>query len=383
MIKFRNLLSSVSLDICVRCGVCINSCHVYLETGDLGKSPLYRLKLTQEVVKGKGITKDFELFNVYECTLCGRCMEACPFGISTIDFWEHLRGYVYNLGKNPENLNLITNSLQEFRNPYSMMAESRFDWIDYLGLENPPVSKKADIIYFVGCTPAFKGVCQETAYATSLVFNKLGLNWSFLGNDEWCCGAPWIMAGSEEKAVEHAKHNVKLIEDLNAKEVVTTCPSCYRMLKWRYPALLGRRMNFRVLHVVELLAEHIDSLKPSSLFDGVVTYHDPCELGRLGGVIKKPRLILKKTSRSFVELPSYGLNSECCGGGGLLQAVDNDVRVKVSSKRVKQALNIGAKVLVTSCPSCKMTLTDGVSMLESDLEVLEVTEFLARVLGLT
>jgi len=382
MIRFRDLTSSVFLDVCVRCGVCRGVCHVYLETKDLGKSPVYRLRLMQNVVKGRGIADSFEFLNVYECTLCGRCMEACPFGISTVDLWECLRGYVYSLGKNPENLSAITSSLQEFRNPYSMMAESRFDWVDYLGLENPPISRKADIIYFVGCTPAFKGVCQETAYAASLLLNRLELNWSFLGSDEWCCGAPWIMAGSEEKAVEHAEHNVKLIEDLNAKEVVTTCPSCYRMFKWRYPSLLGRRLNFKVVHITELLANHISSLKPANLFNDVVTYHDPCELGRLGGIIKKPRLILKKTSKNFRELPSHSLNSECCGGGGLLQAVDNDVRVKVSIKRVKQALNIGAKVLVTSCPSCKMTLKDGVSALESDLEVLDLTEFLARVLSL-
>ena len=382
MIRFRSFLSSVFLDICVKCGVCRDSCHVYLETNDLGKSPVYRLRLIQNIVKGRNITEDFEFLNIYECTLCGRCMEVCPFGISTIDFWECLRGYTYGLGRNPESLNLITNSLQEFRNPYSMMVESRFDWIDYLGLENPPIARKADIIYFVGCTPAFKGVCQEIAYATYLLLNKLNLNWSFLGNDEWCCGSPWIMAGSEEKAVEHAKHNVNLIEDLNAREVVTTCPSCYRMLKWRYPSLLGRRLNFKVLHITELLAKHTNNLKPQSLFNGVVTYHDPCELGRLGGLIKKPRLILRRFSKSFIELPTYGLNSECCGGGGLLQVVDNDVRVKVSQKRIKQALNIGANVLVTSCPSCKMTLRDGVSSLESDLEVFDLTEFLVKVLNL-
>jgi len=113
-----------------------------------------------------------------------------------------------------------------------------------------------------------------------------------------------------------------------------------------------------------------------------VIYHDPCELSRLGGVIEAPREALAKLAGSVLEFDERGIDVRCCGGGGLLQAVDNDMRLSIVKKRLDEAKEKGADILVSACPACKLAFMDGVREHKTGIEVLDLLELAARQLGL-
>ena len=387
----------LELDTCAHCALCTDLCPVYAESGDPLHAPGVRASKTLSLINkrlslwarllGPRPVSREELSRLaesaYHCTLCGRCMEACPFGLETHELWLGVRGLLSELGETPSRVGMLRELLEENGNPYGLEADMRLDWADYTGLEEVPTKDRAEIAYFVGCTTAFKAVNQEIAYSIASLLNELGVDWTLLGEEEWCCGSPYLLAGDEEGAREAARRNIEALEARGVKTVITGCAGCFRVMRWEYPKLLGRRPRFRVVHAVEYLGEGIASgdLKPEAL-DARVAYHDPCELGRLGGVVEEPRIILKALTSSPVELPERGLEGRCCGGGGLLQAVSDELRRSVVGVRLRQASELGVEILTSACPSCKLTLSDGVREGGYDIEVLDLVELLARQMGL-
>ena len=387
----------MELDTCARCALCTEKCPAYAESKAPNHAPgvrssktvrLYNRQfgLRARLLGPKPITAG-EVADLadsaFNCTLCGRCMETCPFGLQTHELWTRVRSLVHEVGGTPANVMTLNETLEESRNPYGLDADMRLDWADYTGLDEVPINGKAEVAYFVGCTTAFKGANHEVAYSIAEILNQLGEDWTLLGEEEWCCGSPLLLAGDEEGAREFARHNVEALEARGVKTVITGCAGCFRIFKWEYPGLLGRRPSFKVVHAVEHLRDKLVSgeLKPELLHERVA-YHDPCELSRLGGVIDAPREVLRRLAPGYVELPEHGVDVRCCGGGGLLQASNNDLRLAIVKRRLDQAAEVGAEFLTSACPACKLAFIDGVRADGRGVEVLDIMELAARQLGL-
>jgi heterodisulfide reductase subunit D len=278
---------------------------------------------------------------------------------------------------------MLEEMLEENQNPYGLDPDMRLDWADYTDLEDIPEKDEADIAYFVGCTTAFKGANHEVAFSIASILNQLGENWTLLGEDEWCCGSPLILAGDEHTVKEYAKHNIEAIESRGIKTLITGCAGCFRVFKYEYPKLLGEKLSFKVIHAVEYLKDKLASgelkLTPS---EKKVAYHDPCELSRLGGVIEAPRDALRHMVGEFIELPENRIDVRCCGGGGLLQAANNDLRLSIAKHRLSQAKELGAEIVVSACPACKLAFVDGVRDSGDNIEILDLMELAARQLDL-
>ncbi|MGA2762857.1 MAG: (Fe-S)-binding protein, partial [Spirochaetia bacterium] len=92
---------------------------------------------------------------------------------------------------------------------------------------------------------------------------------------------------------------------------------------------------------------------------GKLTYHDPCQIARNGGVIEEPRVVIRQLTDNFVELQPNRENNWCCGGGGGLVAM-GEKEFRMSSARVKaeQMKASGADVICTACENCHTQLTD-------------------------
>ncbi|HEX9913577.1 MAG TPA: (Fe-S)-binding protein [Candidatus Bathyarchaeia archaeon] len=387
----------MELDTCSHCALCTENCPAY----DVSKNPLHapgvrsaetvklyekKFSLLARVLGEKKIT-DRDVADLsestYHCTLCGRCREACPFGFQTHQLWIRVREIVNELGGNPENVVRLGKLMGENMNPYGLEPDTRLDWADYTDLEDPPVKDNAEIAYFVGCTTAFKGANHEVAFSVSSLLNHLGEDWTLLGEDEWCCGNPSLISGDEHTAKAYAEHNVEALESRGVKKVITSCAGCFRVIKFEYPVLLGRKPSFEVVHAVEYLREVLSTrdltVKPTDL---KVIYHDPCELSRLGGVVEAPRDALARLASSVLEFDERGIDVRCCGGGGLLQAVDGGMRLAIVKKRLDEAREKGADLLVSACPACKLAFVDGVREYKTGIEVLDILELAARQLGL-
>jgi heterodisulfide reductase subunit D len=401
--KARDVLARITrrqiieLDTCSHCALCTDSCPAYSESKNPLHAPgirsaktvkLYNKKFSvlARILGERKVTEE-EVADLaesaYHCSLCGRCREACPFGFQTHQLWIRVREIVNELGGNPENVVRLNKLMEENMNPYGLEPDTRLDWADYTDLEDPPEKEQAEIAYFVGCTTAYKGANHEVAFSISSILNQLGEDWTLLGEDEWCCGNPSLISGDEHTAKMYAEHNVEALESRGVEKVITGCAGCFRVFKYEYPILLGRSLKFEVVHAVEYLRDKLMSgelkLNPT---DDKVIYHDPCELSRLGGVIMAPREALSKLTNNPLEFEEHGIDVRCCGGGGLLQAVDNEMRLNIVKVRLDEAKEKGADILVSACPACKLAFTDGVREHKTGIEVMDLLELAARQLGL-
>ncbi len=386
----------IELETCVRCGACAEACPVYKASEDVLAMPALKLKELRDLVhRGQGIlasifkpkpvdVKELERIakEAYTCTLCGRCMPGCVFGIQNRELREALRFILYRSGVIPDQLKKIASYLDEKKNPFNAEPADRLKWVAYSlsELGEIPVNKRAETVYFVGCRTSLIEPNHDIARLTAFLLNHVGEDWTILGENEWCSGVSWIAIGDVEKARDYARHNVRLIESLGAKKVVVTDAECYAMLKWRYPQLIFRQPNFKVLHITEYLADCIEKGKIDFYgdIDKVVTYHDPCMLSRLGGVVEEPRLILNTLTSKFVEMPENKMDTYCCGGGGFLPEVNRELSMKIAKTRIGHAKEVGAEVIVTSCPMCREMLREAVKELNEKIEVVDIVELAVK-----
>lgn len=381
---------------CGRDGDCVEACPVYDETNARTSSPRARLiayrgevnkqrGLVSLIVKRKIRKKDMEKIQslLYECTLCGRCMSVCPVELDLVSLWKAARESVFTSGLAPATVRDVSKNIDNEKNLYGLPNDSRSDWIDYESAQVPR-KEKAEIIYFVGCVTSYSGRLGGVAKAVAAILNHLGEDWSLLAREEWCCGAPLDFSGATQGLREIAQHNVRAVESMGAKKVIFNCPGCYRMFKEKYPQILGRKMNFELIHIVEYLNSILEDsrLQPEGKFTGSVAYHDPCELGRLSGMYDEPRSVIQRYVERVAELPENRGAGRCCGTGGVMKALVPDVAGKVGVTRIRQVKSTGAQLLISACPACLIGLDEAAKTEKLPVRVVDVAQLVAEQLGL-
>lgn len=384
-------LEKIRLDdvfACALCGYCVSPCPIYSIMGWESFTPRGRLYLFKKI-GSKGISKsELEgkkekilkeyIDRLYSCSLCGRCEYVCHLKLNLLELWQDIRKMIVKLGLAPEVIYQVEEAILQNKNVYGLDNAMRGDWTLYTGIDLPQ-RDKARVVYFVGCVTSFSGRVQNVAYALSSVLDHIGEEWMVL-NEEWCCGHPLLLGGAVGKYREIAEHNVKEINKLGAEILVTGCPGCYLAFKEEYPKILGFKLPFKVLHSSELFAYYLKKNKLNITDLGYkLVYHDPCELARIGGIVNEPRLILSKLGGYHVPKES-GLNTRCCGGGGMLKAVKPDLSVKVADVRVNQLINLKPDVIVTACPSCELNLKE--PEIAKKVRVVDLVELTAESLGI-
>jgi heterodisulfide reductase subunit D len=229
-----------------------------------------------------------------------------------------------------------------------------------VGELNP--SESADTVYFVGCVASFFPSSYTVPRATVGLLEAAGVGFTTLGGREWCCGYPLLAMGSLQEATHLVEHNVRQVEDAHASRLIASCPSCTYMWKHVYPVVLGRPIQVEVLHTTEVLDRLVAAGELDlGRLDVTVTYHDPCDLGRKGGIFEAPRRLLGALPGvRFVEMGASGRESDCCGGGGNLESFDPEVVSSVSLRRVGRALELlpatTQVALLSACQQCERTL---------------------------
>ena len=318
---------------------------------------------------------------ICQCTTCGKCEILCRVGIEIPRLVELLRRDLYKKHNMPllKKHEKALGSIRENMNPYSEPREKRF-----ASLEEPSF-EPAEYLYFVGCTSAFR--TTGIAKATWNILRKLGVDISLM-NDEVCCGSVLLRIGLVEEAKKLAMENVKNIRGSKAKAVITSCAGCYHTLLLDYPELLGKprlweELNVKVLHSSEILNELISNRHLQPNMEGkevLVTYHDPCYIGRHCGLYEEPRAVINSISGvKLVEmLPNVREEANCCGagGGGNVQLAFTDESLKIAKRRIREAKETGAQYLISTCPFCMLQL--GESAKDEEITVLDLTEFLEQ-----
>ena len=241
--------------------------------------------------------------------------------------------------------------------------------------------EEAEVVYFVGCVSSFYPQSYSIPQSLVQVMEKAGVDYLTMGQEEWCCGFPLIIAGMGDAAREMIRHNVEAVRRTGAKRLVASCPSCYHTWHSDYAEIIGQPLGFEVVHSTELLRDLIAAGRLSlGSFDQPVTYHDPCDLGRTSGIYDAPREVIGAIPGiEFVEMKDTREHALCCGGGGDVEMADKDLSGNVARTRMQQAQETGAKAVISACQQCVRTLAGAARREKIRIRSMDIVELVARV----
>ncbi|MBW1861120.1 MAG: (Fe-S)-binding protein [Deltaproteobacteria bacterium] len=390
--KDYSIRQLLELDACTNCQVCADVCPAMSASLDGELSAVYRMNGLKQILKGrtglfrklfgkKGPSEEqWKHFSdtVFRCTLCGNCQEICPVGIHLKELWLSLRQDLVHSDFYPKKVEMIRGNLEESRNVFAEDNEERADWVEDMrgAPEHAFLKDQAEVVYFTGCVASYFPLAQKIPIALAEILNLSGVDFTLLGEKEWCCGFPLLGAGLREMFHEFMDHNLEAVREKAARKVIFACPSCYQMWREYYSR------EFEIVHASQFLLELIKEKRiPLQRLDLTVTYHDPCDLGRGARVFDEPReAICSIPGVKFVEMSHNRENSQCCGGGGNLEMIDAGLSSEIARRRIEEVMKTGAQAVVTSCQQCVRTMTTYVRRNKIPIEVLDITQLIQRAL---
>jgi len=286
----------------------------------------------------------------------------------------------------PEELLALKDNIKETGNVFASRMEDRTEIYPHTALamaiknaEKP----KAETLLFFGCVPSY--LDMKIVPALFKLAEGAHLDFTTLGLDEQCCGLPMMLMGSD-----HFESQVRAITEkiiaTKAKELLTPCAGCYKTFKEHYSVL--KESGVSVYHSIEYLEKLIrdGAIRLSRPIPKKVTYHDPCDLGRTFKIFEQPRNILAKIpDLEYVEMIRNREEARCCGGGGGVLAYDPSLSVKMAAQRARDALAVGAEIIVSGCAACKDNLRKGIQALPKEerrgIKVMDIMEIVSKTMS--
>jgi Fe-S oxidoreductase len=374
-----------SLEVCVRCGICAEACHYYVSDPKPEHVPAYRAEqlrkvyrklfdLTSRVIPAwtgaaeldQDMVEQLVMTAFGSCTMCGRCVINCPMGVDTRQIVRTARAMLTAMDMTPEGLKATVNVHLETGNNMGVSEEDYLETIKWMEeeLQNEvkdssvtiPINKKhARVIYTFN--PREVKYFPYLIQAAAKIFNAAGEDWT-LSTESWDATNYGLFSGDDAAARKIASNLEAAVNHLGAQTLVMAeCGHGYRSQRWEAENWLEHGYPFKVMSFVELQAQYIREgrlqLDPTRN-PKRVTYHDPCNQARNGGIIEEPRFILRHTVMDFVEMEPHGAENFCCGGGGGMLSMTEFAKERKAAGKAKadQVLATEAEILATSCHNC-------------------------------
>ena len=388
---------------CVHCGICAEACLFYTETNDPRYTPIYKLEPMRKVWKreytfwGKlaatlGLSQplteqDLAAWEelVYDsCTLCGRCTMVCPVGNDITYMIRKEREAMVASGYAPEGLRDATERAVKIGSPMGVTLPTLQAQIRRIeeasGLQVPLDVQGADYLALFSSMEVVN--FPEYIEALTRIFRHAGVSWT-ISSKAFEATNSGIQIGDSKVAAELVERVVQAAEALQVQSVISPeCGHAYTAIRWEGANLIGRPLPFRVVHILELLDQlrAEGRLKTTSKEGQRLTFHDPCQLVRRGGVVEQPRSLLNMVATDFVEMPDHGIMNWCCGGGGGVSANERaeQLRLKVFDRKAAQLEAVKPELLVTACANCRIIMEEGLEYKEMDIPVVGLTELLVE-----
>jgi heterodisulfide reductase subunit D len=369
---------------CLRCAFCfdlswlgpVNLCPSYAWGAFESYGARGRMTIARAILEGELAYDGSLIPRVFACTECRACADHCFKYIDTNKVYTALRQDLAARGLIPPQLAAAVDGLAESHNLYGEPHANRQAWLKH----RERLDKPARVAFFVGCTPAYvRRTMAGDAYAA---LEASGLDFTVLG-DEWCCGHPFLAAGQRERAAEVMRHNVDTLTRLGVERVVFDCPGCMRAFREDAPEVLGEPLPFAAVHITEELARQVQEgrLRFDVFQSGVVvTYHDPCTLGRGLGVYDAPRAIIEAMpGMRLAEMPRHKRDAYCCGAGSFVRYDYPGLVEKTGVERFREIEATGAQVALTTCPACLTQFQHIHGKLQSRVQVMDLVALVNRI----
>ena len=388
---------------CVHCGLCAEACLFYTETGDPKYTPIHKLeplrKVWQQQYTALGRLRkllgmaealtDEELAEweplVYDsCTMCGRCTMVCPVGNDITYMIRKMREGMAASGHAPEGLVTATTRSVTSGSPAGVKwvtVQAQIKRMEkQFGLQVPVDVEGAHYLVLMSSWEILN--YPEYLGAVGRIFKQAGMSWT-LASDAYEATNSGIQIGVSDLAKILVKRIVDAAERLKVKCVISPeCGHAYTAIRWDGPNLMGRAFGFEVKHILEVLDDlrRAGKLKLKGTIDQPLTYHDPCQISRRGGVYEQPRTLLRELAPQFREMTDNGVMNWCCGGGGGVGANERaeGLKITVFKRKKAQIEETGVKTMVTACANCRVTMEEAMEHYHMDIEMLGLTELVAE-----
>ena len=363
---------------CAVCGRCTDSCPANISGKTL--SPMHIAENLKEHLLdvGPGISSGSDRQDkkpliggwsgeeaLWDCVTCGACEQECPVGVEHLDMIVDMRrNLVMEQASMPESAVSVLTSMEQRGHPWRGTQYTRTDWAEGLDIKTLADHPDAEILFWVGCTPALERRSQSVARAMASVLKRAGVDFAILGAEEGCTGDPARRMGNEYLYQTMARQNIETMTRYDVKKIVTICPHCFNTIKNEYPHLGG---DYEVLHYSEFVAELIADgrIRPVVRLDTKVAYHDSCYLGRHNGVYDPPRRIAEAIPGvELVEMERRRERGFCCGAGGGHMWIEESRGRRINHVRTEQFLETEADTVGVSCPFCLQMFVEGIGSVE-------------------
>ncbi len=394
----------LTLDHCTHCQTCAEACPIFLESG---RNEVYRPTFRADILRrllaryGEGgnvfkaaLTGSIELnWNTfarlaelaYRCTLCRRCMQACPIGVDNGLITHELRKlYSQELGIASSECHTSGSVLQLKVGSSTGMSpavvKDNIDFIDEemsekvgFAVKTPWDVEGADVLLMHNAGEILSW--PENPGAFAVIMQKAGISWTMsselVAYDAINYGLWYDDVQFARVALKHAE----VAKKLKVKKIVIgECGHAHKALAVVADRILGRELSIARESFAPFIADIVLSGRLSldpSRNDFPVTLHDPCNLARAMGIVEPPRRILRAIAPRFREMEPHGVHNYCCGGGsGFAIMSGNNFanwRMLVSGRiKVRQVLEAFAreldpaipKYICTPCSNCKGQFRD-------------------------
>jgi Fe-S oxidoreductase len=313
--------------------------------------------LLKEVMDGKIELNDELIETLFQCTTCASCKENCPSDVNVPEIIKQVRKDMVHIGSCHPAFKGMHEVLKKKTNIYGEDEPEDFE---------RDRNQKAAHVFFIGCVGSYRE--DESTLATLELLDRLNVDYTLI--DEVCCSGVLEDVGFEINE-ELAQKNIDLILATGAKTVITGCPYCSRTFNNK-PQYDGLRENgIKVLHVSQFLKDFDLDVRT----DKRVTYHDPCDLGRHCGIYEEPRETIRKIAPHFIEMEHHHKDALCCGAGGGVRGAFAKNSIAMARRRLKEAEEIDAEVVLTECNSCVHNLSNA-KLRKQKFKIYNTTQFI-------
>jgi Fe-S oxidoreductase len=403
--NIQDLTRKDMLDLlsCTECGRCEASCPAHFSGKLLSprqiivklrdqareEAPIAGTAKQRRQIVGGTIAAE----EIWACTTCMACVEACPVYIDPLTkILELRRNEVMIQDRYPATFADVFNGFTKRGNPWNQHSSSRLDWARGLPVRTMAEAKAAgepvEYLLWIGCSAAFDPRNQRIARSLVMILQKAKISFAVLGEEETCTGDPARRIGHEYLYQIQARQNIETLTNYGVTKILTLCPHCFNCLGNEYLELGGK---YAVVHHVQLIRELLQTgrLKLSRRVEGLVSYHDACYLGRHNGIYDAPREILSEIpGLELVEMRRSRETAMCCGSGGGLMWVEEEPGKRVNEKRIEQIQEAfgsvrraaARRLVVSACPFCMTMLEDGLAASKTNVQDKDIAELVAEAL---